>query len=88
MSQRARAVLGAMPVVGIVLLTIGGIYTGLFSPVEASAVGAGAVILYGAITRSLSLVVLWNAAVDAAATTATVLLILIAAHMILSLIHI
>ena len=34
MSQRARAVLGAVPVVGIVLLTIGGIYTGLFSPVD------------------------------------------------------
>ncbi len=82
MSQRVRAVLGAVPVVGIVLLTIGGIYTGLFSPVEASAVGAGSVILYGVITRSLPVALLWKAAVDAAATTATVLLILIAAHMI------
>ena len=37
--QRARVAAGALPMIAIVLLTIGGIYFGLFSPVEASAVG-------------------------------------------------
>jgi len=82
MSQRMIALLGALPVVGIVLLTIGGIYIGLFSPVEASAVGAGSVIAYGLVVRKLSFSILWKAATDAVSTTATVLLILIAAHMI------
>lgn len=80
--EKAVAMLGAAPVLGIILLTIGGIYTGLFSPVEASAVGAGTVILIGAITRSLSLKAFWTAIKDAVVTTSMVMLILIAAHMI------
>ncbi len=81
-NDKLRAISGAGPIVGIILLTIGGIYGGLFSPVEAAAVGAGAVILIGAITRSLSVRQLWSAAKDSVVTTATVMLILIAAHMI------
>ena len=80
--EKLRAISGAGPIVGIIVLTIGGIYGGLFSPVEAAAVGAGAVILIGAVTRSLGLRQLWSAAKDSVITTATVMLILIAAHMI------
>lgn len=81
-AEKARALAGAGPIVAIILLTIGGIYGGLFSPVEAAAVGAGAVILIGIATRTLSLLALWQAGRDAVVTTATVMLILIAAHMI------
>ncbi|NVK00707.1 MAG: TRAP transporter large permease subunit, partial [Oceanospirillaceae bacterium] len=62
--------------------TIGGIYGGLFSPVEAAAVGAGAVIAIGFVSRTLTLQMLWHAARDSVTTTATVMLILIAAHLI------
>ena len=82
MSEKLRALAGAGPIVGVILLTIGGIYGGLFSPVEAAAVGAGIVILVGAVSRTLSLADLWSASKDAVVTTATVMLILIAAHMI------
>ncbi len=81
-SQKFRALVGAGPIVGIILLTIGGIYGGLFSPVEAAAVGAGAVILIGLVTRTIKPMQLWYAAKDSVVTTATVMLILIAAHMI------
>src|SRR6056297_3363642 len=40
LSEKLHAIGGAGPIVGVIVLTIGGIYTGLFSPVEASAVGA------------------------------------------------
>lgn len=80
--SKGKAMLGAGPIVAVILLTIGGIYGGFFSPVEAAAVGAGVVILMGFFTRSLSLKTLWSAARDAVVTTATVMLILIAAHMI------
>lgn len=80
--EKLRALAGALPIVGVILLTIGGIYGGLFSPVEASAVGAGVVILIGVVTRSLSLRQFWEAAKDSVTTTATVMLILIAAHLI------
>jgi len=82
LGEKLRAISGAGPIVGIIVLTIGGIYTGLFSPVEASAVGAGAVILIGFLGRTLDLRTLWEASKDSIVTTATVMLILIAAHMI------
>ncbi|OSQ51958.1 TRAP transporter large permease [Marivita geojedonensis] len=80
--EKLRALSGAGPIVGVIFLTIGGMYGGLFSPVEAAAVGAGAVIVIGAVTRKLKLSMLWSAAKDSVVTTATVMLILIAAHMI------
>ena len=82
LGEKARAIAGAGPIVAIIVLTIGGIYGGLFSPVEAAAVGAGAVILVGFVMRTLGLRTLWLAARDSAVTTATVMLILIAAHLL------
>ncbi len=81
-AEKARALVAAGPIVALILLTIGGIYGGLFSPVEAAAVGAGAVILIGTVSRTLTFGALWAAAKDSVVTTATVMLILIAAHMI------
>jgi tripartite ATP-independent transporter DctM subunit len=80
--EKLRAVSRAGPIVAVIVLTIGGIYGGLFSPVEAAAVGASAVILIGFVTRALPIVALWKAAKDSVVTTATVMLILIAAHLI------
>ncbi len=82
LGAKARALSGAGPIVGVILVTIGGIYTGVFSPVEAAAVGAGIVIALGLVTRRLPLAALWSATRDSVTTTATVMLILIAAHMI------
>ena len=81
-SEKLSALLGALPILLVIIVTIGGIYGGLFSPVEAAGVGAGFVILYGVLTRKLSFSAFWRAARDSVVTTATVMLILIAAHMI------
>ena len=81
-AEKLRATAGAGPITLVILLTIGGIYSGIFSPVEAAAVGAGLVIVFGALMRSLSLASLWKAASDSVVTTATVMLILISAYMI------
>lgn len=81
-AHKLTALAGAGPIVAVIVLTIGGIYGGLFSPVEAAAVGAAAVILIGTVMRTLSLRALWMSAKDSVVTTATVMLILIAAHMI------
>ncbi len=80
--QKLRALGGATPVLFVIVTTIGGIYGGLFSPVEAAAAGAGLVIAIGVFERSVGLASLWRAARDSVVTTATVMLILIAAHMI------
>ena len=82
LGQKLNAVAGAGPIVFVIVLTIGGIYGGFFSPVEAAAVGAGAVIAIGFATRTLRLRDLWASAKDSVVTTATVMLILISAHLI------
>ncbi len=82
MRQKARALIGAGPIVVVILLTIGGIYGGFFSPVEAAAVGATLVIALGFVSRTLSLKALWQASRDSIITTAAVMLILIAAHLL------
>lgn len=82
MSEKGRAMTGAVPILLVIFLTIGGIYGGFFSPVEAAAVGAGLVILFGMAMRTLTLKMLWKAAKDSVVTTATVMLILISAYMI------
>ena len=79
-SQKLRALVAALPIVIVVVATIGGIYGGLFSPVEAAGVGAGMVVAYGFASRSLTLSAFWIAARESIVTTATVMLILIAAH--------
>jgi len=80
--EKLRSLMAAAPTLGVILLTIGGIYGGLFSPVEAAGVGAGAVILIGLSRRRLGLAALWGAARETVVTTATVMLILVAAYMI------
>jgi C4-dicarboxylate transporter, DctM subunit len=54
-AERFRALLAIWPVVGLFLLVIGGIYTGVFTPTEAAAigaVGAGVIALFsGGLSR-------------------------------------
>ncbi len=80
--EKTLAFLKAVPILGVIALTIGGIYGGFFSPVEASAVGAGAVMLITLFRRTLTLRIFIEALRGSVVTTATVMLILIAAHMI------
>jgi len=80
--KKMQALAGATPILAVILLTIGGMYGGVFSPVEAAAVGAGIVIVLGFISRTLTLGDLWRAAKDSIVTTSTVMLILIAAHLL------
>ncbi|SEG85647.1 TRAP transporter large permease [Marinobacterium lutimaris] len=80
--EKGDGLLGAVPILMIILLTIGGIYTGIFSPVEAAAVGAGLAIVFGMAMRKLSLKATWRAAQSTLTTTSTVMIILIAAHLL------
>lgn len=81
-AQKARAFLGAVPILAVIVTTIGGIYSGFFSPTEAAGVGAAMVIVYGLATGSLDWRGFWRAARSSTVTTASVMLILIAAHLI------
>lgn len=82
LTQKGRALVGALPILVLVMISIGGIYGGFFSPEEAAGVGAALALVYGFLTRRLTIRALREAALDSVVTTATVMLILIAAHLL------
>ena len=79
-TERLRATVAALPLIVLVLVTIGGIYRGTFSATEAAAIGALLAILYSLAVRTLSLSALARALMDSVATSSVVMFILIAAH--------
>src|SRR6056300_268511 len=82
LSEKMLALRNAAPIFLVVLVTIGGMYAGIFFPVDASAVGAVIVLILALINGSISINNVFEASRDAVVTTATVMLILIAAHLI------
>ncbi len=81
-AEKRRAYMGAIPILFVVFFTIGGFYSGYLSPTEAAGVGAALVIVIGAFSGTLTLRSFWEAAQSSIVTTASVMLILIAAHLI------
>lgn len=70
------------PLLGVMILSIGGIYVGVFTPVEASGVGAALVILLAFATRSLSLSGFWRAVQETLRTSAMLYTIVIGANVL------
>ncbi len=78
-AERLSSIWHALPIVGVVLVTIGGMYTGFFTPVEASSVGAFLTFVVAAMRRSLSLQNGISSRSAPMSATATVFLIIIGA---------
>ena len=57
------------PLVTLILLVLGGIYGGVFTPTEAGAVGALGALIIALLKRKLDRTVLWQVLVDAARVT-------------------
>jgi tripartite ATP-independent transporter DctM subunit len=71
--------LGAGPMMTIVLISIGGIYVGVFTPAEAAAVGAALAFIYALWRRALGQGNFAEILIDTMRTTSLVFLILIGA---------
>ena len=78
--ERLLALRRASPIVGIIAVTIGGIYGGVFTPVEAVGVGAFLALAVALVRRSLDLERFKQVLLQTMRTTATSFLILIGAH--------
>ena len=75
--ERRRSIIKVSPTIGLASLILGGIYTGVFTPTEAAAVGfALALILTVGILRSLSFANFKKAVFEAMVTTAAILIII------------
>ena len=77
--ERITSIWHATPIVSVVLITIGGMYTGFFTPVEASSAGAFLTFAVAAMRRSLSLEKIKTVILETMSATATVFLIIIGA---------
>jgi tripartite ATP-independent transporter DctM subunit len=77
--ERLRATGRALPMFTIVVVTIGGIYAGLFTPTEAAAVGAFLAMLLAAARRALTLKTLLDTLLETVRTSGLIFLILIGA---------
>ena len=74
---RRQSIIKVAPTIGLAALILGGIYTGVFTPTEAAAVGfALALILTVGILRSLSFANFKKAVFEAMVTTAAILIII------------
>jgi tripartite ATP-independent transporter DctM subunit len=77
--DRFRATIRALPMSVIVLLTIGGIYVGLFTPSEAAAVGAFLAMVLAATRGALSFKAFFRVLLETVRTSGLIFLILIGA---------
>ncbi len=69
------------PISLLILLVLGGIYAGFFTPIEAGAIGSLGAIVIGLAKRTLSVSDFWKILTDTGLVTAAVSFLLIAAQM-------
>jgi tripartite ATP-independent transporter DctM subunit len=69
------------PISGLILLVLGGIYAGFFTPIEAGAIGSMGAIIIGLARRSLSAADFWKVFTDTGLVTAAVCFLIISAQM-------
>ena len=81
-ASRFAALAGALPLLTVIVVSIGGIYVGAFTPVEASGIGAMLVILLAVLSRKLNGRMLFQAGVETIGTSAMLFLIVIGANVL------
>ncbi len=89
-SERWRTLVGALPLLFVVCVSIGGIYLGIFTPTEAAGVGAFIITALAFAMRRMTLADFGPVLLDSVRTTAAIFLIAIGASVLgpfLSLTH-
>ncbi len=69
------------PIVLLIILVLGGIYTGWFTPIEAGAIGALGALFLSAARRKLNLRILWGVLGETGNVAASILFLMIAANL-------
>jgi tripartite ATP-independent transporter DctM subunit len=82
MARKLRLALQALPLILVILLSIGGIYVGVFTPVEASGVGAALVIALALMSGRLTAGSFRGALFDTVKTSAMLYMVVIGANVL------
>jgi C4-dicarboxylate transporter DctM subunit len=72
---------GLVPVVALIVLVLGGIYGGIFTPTEAGAAGALGAMVIALLKRRLSLSKLWDVMGETGQVSVSILFLIVAASM-------
>lgn len=70
-----------LPITTLILLVMGGLYGGVFTPVEAGAAGAFLALIFALARRKLTLQSLWSVLIETGKVSATLLFLIISASM-------
>lgn len=70
-----------LPITSLILMVMGGLYGGVFTPVEAGAAGAFLALVFALARRKLSLPVLWDVLIETGKVSGTLLFLIISASM-------
>ena len=76
----ASAALKLLPIVILIIVVLGGIYGGVFTPTEAGAAGAMGALVIALVRRRLSWRSLWQAVVETGHVTVSILFLILAAR--------
>ena len=82
LAERVRILGRATPLLLVIVLSIGGIYAGVFTPVEASGIGAALVTLLAILQRRLSVADFRSAVLSTLSTSAMLYAIMIGANVL------
>jgi tripartite ATP-independent transporter DctM subunit len=82
LSGKSNPLWDVMPIVSLLVLVLGGIYSGLTTPTEAAAVGAGGALVMAACYRQLTWPVLRDSVMSTVKTTCMVSMIIIGAQIL------
>ena len=76
----SSAFLKLFPIIALVVLVIGGIYGGIFTPTEAGAAGAFGALVVGLLKRKLNWKKLWSVLLETGHITVSILFLILAAN--------
>ncbi len=77
----SSVMLGLLPVLALIVLVLGGIYSGFFTPTEAGAVGAFAAMCFAGFKRRLSWARLWEVIRETGQVSVVILFLIMAASL-------
>lgn len=81
-AERLRLLARALPLIAVIVISIGGIYLGIFTPVEASGIGAGLTLIFALLSRAIDLAGLRQAVMDTVRTSTMLYMIVIGANVL------
>jgi tripartite ATP-independent transporter DctM subunit len=81
-AERLKGTAELLPIMGLMLVVLGGIYAGLATPTEAAAIGAFGALALAAVTRRLTWEIVWLSLRETARATTFIMFIIVGAMLL------